>query len=84
MNHEEMHKRFDTKFPSICEDKFIPLDIRDKVKSFIESEIEREMERIVDIAVARATLWKENGFEIDTLIDSLKIIKLEEMFNNNN
>lgn len=39
---------------------------------------EDERERIINIAVERAEQWKEHGFEIDTLIDGLKIIKLEE------
>lgn len=44
----------------------------------IEQTRKEERDRIVDIAVERAKQWKEKGFEIDTLIDGLKIIKLED------
>jgi hypothetical protein len=58
--------------------------IQNEVKLFIQSEINRavaeERNRVVDIAVERAKQWKEKGFEIDTLIDGLKVIKLEEHF----
>ena len=52
--------------------------INKPLEKFIETLLAEERNRIIDIAVKRAEEWQEQGFEIDTLIDGLEIIKLEE------
>ena len=50
------------------------------VRAILQELLKSERERTVELAVARTEEWIDKGFEITTLVDSLKIIKLEEEF----
>lgn len=68
MNHKEMHKRFDEKFPGLSIDstqgfKTCTMASPAEIKLFIESERERERERIVKL-IESCSDFADNG---DTL-----------------